>query len=73
MNIDFDPATQALTLEFLSIPGATYGIFAGTDLINFDDERDDNVIGQAGTTTYQETGVDTSVTPKLFYRVQRLD
>lgn len=73
VNIDFDPATQTLTLEFLSIPGATYGIFAGTDLINFDDERDDNVIGQAGTTTYQETGVDTSVTPKLFYRVQRLD
>ena len=73
VNIDFDPATQNLTLEFLSIPGATYGIYAGTDLINFDEERDDNVIGQAGTTTYVESRVDTSVTPKLFYRVQRLD
>jgi len=73
VNIDLDPANQILTLEFLSIPGATYGIYAGTDLISFNDERDDNVIGQAGTTTYVENGVDIAVTPKLFYRVRRLD
>ena len=73
-RIAVDETAQTLTLEFTSSQGATYAVFAGTDLISFDDERDDNVIGQSGTTTYVENGFDSSThTPKLFYRIQRAE
>jgi len=73
VRLTADQATKTLTLEFKSIPDATYAIYAGPDLENITEELSNNVIGQAGTTTYTETGIDPTAVLKRFYRVERLD
>jgi len=65
-NFDRDPITGHVTLTFTSVDSANYTIERSADGTTWGDV-DDNVDGQAGTTTY----IDTTAAPfaRLLYRV----
>jgi len=69
VDIEYNSGEGAVAIEFNSRQGRFYAIHASNDLTNWDEELDDSIVGQEGTTTFIEFGVDPSANPLRFYRV----
>ena len=63
---------DSVTLTFRSRPGRAYAIDASPDLLNWDEELDDNVVGEADSDTTQFTESTVPDGTKRFYRVREL-
>ncbi len=69
VGITVDGEAETVAIEFTSRVGRTYSLYASPDLRSFDNELDDSIEGEEGTTTFVDSGVDTSVTLRRYYRV----
>ncbi|MDB4669819.1 hypothetical protein OAF33_02120, partial [bacterium] len=68
-SIDYDTETDMITLTWNSRTNATYGVFYGTDLMNFDSDVDDSVPSQGSETTSYTFANPNAAASRLFFRV----
>jgi len=59
------------TLEWESVPGVVYVVEFSTDLVDWSEEVDDNVVSGGATTTFKDSDPGRLALPTGFYRVVR--
>ncbi|MGI9243795.1 MAG: hypothetical protein ACR2RV_23560 [Verrucomicrobiales bacterium] len=67
-SIDYDTATEMITLVWNSSEGATYGVYYGSDLSTLDFDVDDSVMSQGESTSFTFANPEVGA-PRLFFRV----
>ena len=67
--IDYDPATNLVTLTWNSRPDAIYAVDVSTDLTGWPGDIDDSVVSQGESTTLEFDGPTNGAT-RAFYRVR---
>jgi len=73
-QIDYSPESNEVTLSWTSVPDKTYVVKYSADLVDWENELDDNVVGDPGETTtetFNLSGLFATPAPQLFFRVER--
>lgn len=69
-----DPESPMLTLTWNSSPGRSYSVVYSTDMINWDSDLDDGVVGDEGDSTTKEfdlSGIpEFAEAPRVYFRIE---
>ena len=73
-QIDYSLENNEVTLSWTSVPDNIYVVKYSTDLIDWENDLDDGVVGDAGeitTKTFGLSGPFATPAPRLFFRIER--